>query len=270
MAARMTDIVKQRGRAYRCLACNFTTRKCRIEEHFFKRHVTEHQVPFLCSVCDFRTGDNSKFVRHQESPGHLSRVEPLENLVALQESSTPRYMVMGQDVEKLSKEESSEHWLSVGWMQVEDEEAKEEEEVEDLRPQLLRHEPMQLTPPQSQKVSRSMATDAPTLTEVASQTEQVYFGERLEKVDTNISFMYNQMREALQSMYSMHENLKVVNRRQEEVILRLEKRLDECDAREKKEEERSRSGREERGRYDRDERRRRDDRDRSQCRRDQK
>ena len=67
---------------------------------------------------------------------------------------------MGQDVVKLPKEKSSEHWLSVGWMQVDDEEAKEEEEVEDLRPQLLRHEAMQLTPPQSQKNSRSMATDA--------------------------------------------------------------------------------------------------------------
>ena len=141
---------------------------------------------------------------------------------------------MGQDVVKLSKEESSEYWLSVGWMQVDDKEAKEDEEVEDLRPQLLRHEALQLTPPQSQKVSRSMATDAPALTEVASQTDQVYFGERLEKVDNNISFMYNQMREALQSMYSMHENVKVVNRRQEEVILRLEKRLDEWDAREKR------------------------------------
>ena len=169
---------------------------------------------------------------------------------------------MGQDVVKLSKEESSEHWLSVGWVQVDDEDAKEEEEVEDLPPQLLRHE----TPPQSQNVSRSMATDAPALTEAASQTDQVYFGERLEKVDNNISFMYNQMPEALQSMYYMHENLKVVNRRQEEVILRLKKRLDDCDAREKKEEERSRSDLEERERYDREERRRRDDWDRSQYR----
>ena len=89
-------------------------------------------------------------------------------------------------------------------------------------------------------------------------------------MDNNVSFMYNQMREALQSMYSMHENLKVVNRCQEEVILRLEKWLDECDAKEKKEEERSRSGHEERGHYDREERRRRDDRDRSQYRKDQK
>ena len=106
--------------------------------------------------------------------------------------------------------------------------------------------------------------------QVASQTDQVNFGERLDKVDNNIRFMYNQMGEALQYIYSMHENLKVVNRRQEEVILRLEKRLDECDATEKKEEERSRSGREERGHNDREGRRRRDDRDRSQYRKDQK
>ena len=82
MAARMTDIVKQQGRAYRCLTCNFTSHKCQIEEHFFKRHVTEHQAPFLCSVCEFRTGDNAKLASIRSRPGHLARVELLENLVA--------------------------------------------------------------------------------------------------------------------------------------------------------------------------------------------
>ena len=83
-------------------------------------------------------------------------------------------MVMGLDIMKLSKEESAEPWLSVGWMQVdEDEVGKGEEELEALRPQLLRHEVMQLSAPQLQKVSRFMATEAPALTEVASQTDQM-------------------------------------------------------------------------------------------------
>ena len=142
-------------------------------------------------------------------------VEPLENLVAFQMLSSPRYMVMGQDVMKLSKEEKAEHWLYVGWMPVDDDEAKEKA-VKDLRPQLLRHETIQLTPPTSQKVTRSMATVIPALTEAASQTDQMYFDEKLDKIDNNVNFMYNQMLETLQSMYGMHENLKVVNRRQEE------------------------------------------------------
>ena len=42
---------------------------------------------------------------------------------------------------KLSREESAEHWLYVG-LKTDDEDA-----VKDIRPQLLAHEPMVLTPP---------------------------------------------------------------------------------------------------------------------------
>ena len=109
----MTEIVKQRGRAYRCTPCGFTTRKCRIEEHFYKRHVSEHEVPYMCVACEFRTGENSKSVRHQVQPGHTVKVDPVQNIIALRESSTPRFMITGQDLVKLSKEDSAEHWLSV-------------------------------------------------------------------------------------------------------------------------------------------------------------
>ena len=78
------------------------------------KHVTEHQVPFMCVVCEFRTGDNTKFVRHQESSGHMARVEPGQNRIALQEFSAPRFMIMGQDIVELSKEDSTEHWNEVG------------------------------------------------------------------------------------------------------------------------------------------------------------
>ena len=190
MAARMTEIAKSRGRAYRCTPCGYTSRKCRIEEHFHKRHVTEHHVPFMCVVCEFRTGDNTKCVRHQESPGHMARVDRVQNLIALQESSAPRFMIMGQDVVKLRKEESAEHWIEVGWSPVEDGEAKEEE-VEDLRIQLLTHEPMRLTPPQS--VPEVAA-------EKASQTDPMSSETMLKRIDTNQTFMYGQVRDAIQSM----------------------------------------------------------------------
>ena len=59
-----------------------------------------------------------------------------------------------------------------------------------------------------------------------------------------------QIREAVQAIYNTLENLKVINSRQEEVILRLERRLDKYEEKERKEEQ------------DREERRRREERDR--------
>ena len=170
----MTEIAKNRGRAYRCSPCGYTSRKCRIEEHFLRKHVTEHQGSFMCMVCEFRMGDNTKFVRHQESMGHIARVDPVQNLIALQESSAPRFMIVGQEVVKLSKEESAEHWTEVGWSLVEDGDAKEEE-VEDLRIQLLTHEPLRLTPPQLQTVTSQTSIETQScpvlMAEKACQTD---------------------------------------------------------------------------------------------------
>ena len=55
----------------------------------------------------------------------------------------------------------------------------------------------------------------------------------LNRIDTNQTFMYSQVRDAKQSMYSMHENPKIINRRQEEVILWFEKKLEAREAKEK-------------------------------------
>ena len=58
-----------------------------------------------------------KFSRHQQSPNHLEKV-PLTDVLlqaaAYQVSSVPRTMVTGEDVERLSREDSSQHWLSTG------------------------------------------------------------------------------------------------------------------------------------------------------------
>ena len=50
--------------------------------------------------------------------------------------------------------------------------------------------------------------------------------------------MYTQTSDALQTIYNLQENMKVINRRQDEVILRLEKRLDKYEEKERKRENR--------------------------------
>ena len=208
----------------------------------------------------------------------MARDDPVQNLIALQESSAPRFMIMGQDVVKLNKEESAENWIEVGWSPVEDGDAREEE-VEDLRTQLLTHEPMRITPPQLQTVTsptsietQSIPVVTPTkvMAEKAFKTDPMSCESILNKIDTNQTFMYSQVKDALQSMYSMHENLKNINRRQEEVILRLERKLEASVAKDKEREEKGRHNeREEKGRREqREDQRMRDDRGRSRSRRD--
>ena len=65
-----------------------------------------------CAACEYQTGDNSKFVRHQDSSGHMDKVYPVQNFTALRESSTPRFIIMGHDANRLSKD-SAEQWLSM-------------------------------------------------------------------------------------------------------------------------------------------------------------
>ena len=80
----------------------------------------------------------------------------------------------------------------------------------------------------------------------------------LQKIDNNVSFMYAQTMKAVNIMYNTLENFKVINRRQEEVILRFEKRLEKYEEKEKEEE------------HDREERRRREEREREDRRREER
>ena len=194
--------------------------------------MAEHEVPYQCIVCQFRTGDNSKYVRHQDSPSHASKVDPVSNLVALQESSTPRYMIMGQDVVKLSKEDSAEHWPSVGLV--------EDDVTEDIRPQLLRHEPMTLSPPRTE-LEGARPKDVALYKDAEVQTdkeppEPSAMEQAVMRIDSNFTQMYTQTSDALQTIYNLQENMKMINRRQDEVILRLEKRLDKYEEKERKRE----------------------------------
>ena len=87
----------------------------------------------------------------------------------------------------------------------------------------------------------------------------------LQKIDSNVSFMYAQTREAVSVIYNTLENFKVINRRQEEVILRMEKRLEKYEEKENKEEQ-DREERRRREERDREDRRRREERDRDERR----
>ena len=77
MASRMIELVKKRGRVYRCFPCGYIESKHRAEAHFYKKHAAELEVPFMCVACDFRGRDATKFQRHQESLGHLEKMDPL-------------------------------------------------------------------------------------------------------------------------------------------------------------------------------------------------
>ena len=79
----------------------------------------------------------------------------------------------------------------------------------------------------------------------------------LQKIDSNLSFMYAQTKEAVSVMYNTLENFKVINRRQEEVIRRMEKRLEKYEEKEKKKrsrtERRGEEGRNETGKTEEEE-----------------
>ena len=55
MASRMIELVKKMGRASRCVPCGYIESKHRAENHFYKKHVAEFEVPFMCVACDTRS-----------------------------------------------------------------------------------------------------------------------------------------------------------------------------------------------------------------------
>lgn len=268
MANKMLNIVLPRGRAYRCVPCGYVENKSRMEKHFYSTHVPEHQVPYVCKPCEFKTGDVGKFERHQLSPNHLEKVPASDVLLqaaAYQISSVPRTMVVGEDVLKLSRDESSQHWLSAACQPVQGDELPTV--VEDLRVQLLTtNEPLVVTPPQIQDpvevpqesrevpvtISQVITVEKGTNTDKVSEADINI----LIQMDENIRIMNNNMSETLKQAYSYIETVSEMNKRQEAMILKLEKKLDECEARERRErEERSREAerdrrvREERSRW---------------------
>lgn len=264
----MIDLVLKRGRAYRCQPCGYMESKSRVECHFYKKHVPEFEVPFMCHPCDFRTGDQQKFQRHQESPGHQEKMDPLMEIVALQVSQVPRFIKVGEDIIKLSKTESAKHWLEVSSLT----DSQEQTGEEDLRVQLLTTEPMNVTPPQTTEpvmVSREETaasampdigmlelpmvsdSDSAKVTDASTQTETEALDDIvINRVDSNLKVMNGYMKDTLEQVYKYIETLAEMNKRQEQMLLRLEKKLDSGERRQH-EDDRDSNRRRERD-YDRD------------------
>ena len=168
MASRMIELVKKRGRAYRCVPCGYIESKQRAEAHFYKKHVAEYEVPFMCVACDFRGGDATKFQRHQESPGHLEKMEPLTSEIAIQNSKSPKFIVYGEDVIRLSKEESARHWLSMAGDRANE---KTSSDLEDIREQILLDEPMNIPSPAGDNEQIKRIQDTTVKVDAGTNTE---------------------------------------------------------------------------------------------------
>lgn len=138
MAAKMVNIAK-RGRVYQCGVCGHKEEKGRVEVHFYRHHVSSYEVPFLCTKCDYRTGDQGKFDRHLGCPSHVAGLDLLSLESTITVSPHPRYFVIETDAIKLDRESSRLYWISrtpsPAPPVVEDED--KETEPEDIFPQLM-------------------------------------------------------------------------------------------------------------------------------------
>ena len=93
----MIELVKKRGRAYHCSPCGYVENKHLAEAHFYKKHVAEFEMPFMCVTCDFRGEDAAQFQRYKESPGHSLMTE-----MVVQHSQAPMFIVHGEDFVRLT------------------------------------------------------------------------------------------------------------------------------------------------------------------------
>ena len=235
MASDMIQYVLKRGRAYRCLDCNYIENKSRMMLHYYDKHVLDYQIPFTCMPCVFKTGERKKLDRHLESPNHREKValdmESMSTLI----SQSPHYIKEGEDIKKLSKEDSAKHWMGVS--QVTGKKAGESpSQVEDIRGQLLCTEPMVLTLPQSQEEGSSVARRK--FEERETQTEQVPRKE--DKMEEKLDSLRAEVAEALTSVFQYMEQLKTINNQQSELITRLNNKLDQAETREREAREKER------------------------------
>ena len=154
MASEMLQFVVKRGRAYHYVPCAYVENKSRTTLHFYNKHVLEHEIPYACVQCEFKTGDRKKLDRHLESPNHREKVDLQMESLSVLVLQTPRFIQEGKDMVKLSKENSAGHWMGLSQVMGNDGAEGSPSRLEDLRGQLLRTEPMVLTPPEPGEGSR--------------------------------------------------------------------------------------------------------------------
>ena len=184
----------------------------------------------------------TKFQRHQESPGHLEKMDPLTSEIAIQNSRSPKFILYGEDVIRLTKEESARHWLSVAGDGANEETLSD---VEDIREQILPDEPMNIPSPagDNEQIKRIQDTtvkvDAVTNTE-CNQLDDI--AATVIKTHEEVKSMNSQMVETLSKAYEFAK-LVQVNIKQEGVIRRLEEKLDSMERRGRRVEEAERDRR---------------------------
>ena len=137
MATGMIEFVMKRGRAYHCTPYGYIENKSRAELHFYNHHVPDYQIPYACVPCEFKKGIRRKLDRHLEYANHRENVDLQVESVSTLISQTPHYIVMEQDLVKLSKEDSAGHWMGV-FQVLETQVGDTSGEEEDIRSQLLR------------------------------------------------------------------------------------------------------------------------------------
>ena len=142
-----------------------------------------YQIPFACVPCDFKTGIRKKLDRHLESPNHREKVDLKVESVSTLIFQTPHYIVIEQDLVKLSKE-------------VGDTSAEEE----DIRSQLLRTEPIQLTPTVRETVGSVVTHESKE-----TQTEQVPGKE--DRIEKKLDELKSEVAEALTNMFQYIDQL---------------------------------------------------------------
>ena len=156
---------------------------------------------------------------------------------------SPKFILYGEDVIRLSKEESARHWLLVAGDGANEETSSD---VEDIREQILPDKPMNIPSPagDNEQIKRIQDTtvkvDAGTNTEC---TQLDHIAATVIKTHEEVRSMNSQMAETLSKVYEFAVKLVQVNIKQEGVIQRLEENSESIERRERRVEEAGRNRR---------------------------
>jgi hypothetical protein len=113
--------VNDRGRVYECLKCpRFKGEKRKAESHFYKIHLAPDELPWYCSLCNFRCESERDMKRHPiHYPDHKRRVDKAkrknpgvewDDTQFFLRNSNPKVVVIGTDLRLWSKEDSDRFW----------------------------------------------------------------------------------------------------------------------------------------------------------------
>ena len=113
-------LAKKKGRVYLCLKCLHKTGKERVdvkyrmEAHIIKDHLRRDEVPYYCSLCQFRCTKfkdlNDHLMRYKRHSviAVQSKVDPMDT--SCLKTNAEAYTIGPRDYLMLSKEESIQHW----------------------------------------------------------------------------------------------------------------------------------------------------------------